>query len=362
MLSNQPKRNKYFVSFVVGYFPALHKFAPYQNYYLYPSIVAHECGYAPIVIIKEGHDILRNDPNLPEYVTVLEYKNIFWFIYLLTKYSLARSVFYINNHQPQSYFALVYTKVLLRKNIFMGHIQPKRTSLLRQKVFNFALCFTARVRLNNQSEVNFLLAQGFKEEKLYIVPIAVNTQSFFLEKTDYATRRDIVYYGNMTTQKGIPTLLEAFSLVKKSISDVKFHIVGGTGNYDPETDIKKYQLSDSVILHGEYRHGLELNKLLNQFKVFVISTKAEGQCMAVYESALAGNALCLPNIMSFGEVFKVKALFHELGDAQTLANNIMAYLGDTRLVEEDNQACRDMIETEYNEQIVKKEFLGLLTF
>jgi glycosyltransferase involved in cell wall biosynthesis len=355
------KKETYFVCFIAGYFPALHFFAPYQNYYLYPLLIAEELGYKPVAIVKEGDQYLRNDPNITSGITIITYTTFFSFIKILTKYSLKNSVFYINNHLSVSYLALLYTRLFSRTSIFMGHIQPKRTTKIRQYIFECVMHATTRIRLNNISEKSFLLARGFSEKKLYIAPIAVNQEAFHKVVTDYTLRQDIVYYGNTTSQKGLPTIFEALAIVRKKIPTIKLHIVGSRGDYSPEKDVKDLGLTDNVVFHGPYAHGEQLNTLLNQFKVFVISTKGEGQCLAVYESALSGNALCLTNIMSFRDVFKNKALFHDIGDAEKLAENILYYLEHDDVVEEYNQRCLEMITKEYSPSQVKQQVVELLS-
>ena len=319
------KKGKYFVSFINGYFPALHSFSVSQNYYLYPLLLALELGYKPIAIVQGGVNVLRSDPHFDSRITVIEYKNFFQYSYLIARYSFLRAIFYINTHSLPSYFSLVLTKLLACPSIFMGHIQPKRTTKLRQIIFNWVLFFVDRVRLNNESEKKFLSDCGIDRKKLYVVPIAINGSVFYKNNFDYSSRKDVVYYGNTTNQKGLPTIFEAVAIIKKEIPDIKLHIVGSRGDYNPEEGIQRYNLKDNVVLHGAFSHGVELNNLLNRFSVFVISTKGEGQCLAVYESALAGNALCLPKIMSFEDVFKDKALFHDLGDADGLANVHQTY-------------------------------------
>lgn len=356
------KKQKYFINFVIGYFPALHAFAKFQNYYLYPSLIAVEQGYRSVIITKEGMGHLRNDPSLGDDIQVIEYKNIFQFTFLLVKYSCLGSVFYINNHNLISYYALILTKVFFSNNIFMGHIQPKRTNHLRQLVFNGVLLFTSRIRLNNQNEKDFLLSQGIAEKKLYVSPIAINSKVFTFINTNYSDRRDILYYGNTTTQKGIPTILKAFKIVLSVSPKTKLHIVGSQGNYDPKEDIRDLGLEGAVIEHGAFMHGSKLNEALNSTLIFALSTKAEGQCMAVYEAALAGNALCLPNIMSFEGIFKNMALFHNLGDEKKLADNILKYLTDLPRLEKDNMGVRQMIGSEYAKQIAQKKLVKLLSF
>lgn len=359
---NRVKNKKYFVNFIIGYFPALHNFAPYQNYYLYPSLLAEEMGYQSVIIIKSGDEFLESDPNRTPGIQVIVYKNVFQFLSLLVKYVSLRSVFYVNNHSSLSYGMLVFTKMFFCKNIFMGHIQPKRTSRIRQFIFDLALFFTTRIRLNNDEEKKFLVKRGFQAKKLFVVPIALNDKVFFQSNFDYSKRNDVLYYGNMTKQKGLPTIFEAFHLLKQKLPESKLHLVGSYGDYDPAADIERFGLSSSVIFHGAQKHGQKLRDILNQTRVFVISTKAEGQCMAVYEAALTGNALCLPQIISFRSSFKDKALFHELGDAKKLSENMYTYLIDTEKIKRDTELCQKMIHSDYREDAVKESFQKLLTF
>lgn len=353
---------KYFVTFIIGYFKALHSFSIFQNYYLYPAILAQMAGFKTVVIVKEGVDLLKEDPHFNGNVIVIEYKNIFQFIFLLVRFCFKNSVFYINNHNIRSYIALVITGFLGRINIFMGHIQPKRTTQLRQMIFNTVIYFTTYVRLNNQNEKKYLTeVHCVPEEKLIVIPIAIDMNNFFLKESNYLKRNGVVYYGNTTTQKGFPTMFEAISIVKKDIPNIEFHIVGSKGDYLPEEHIFEYGLEKNVFLHGPFKHGEELNDLLNTFEIFIISTKAEGQCLAVYESALSGNALCLPKIMSFEENFKDKALFHELGDSEVLAKNIITFLTDKNLIVSYNDKSRDYIKKEFSEERVRGDFLHFLT-
>lgn len=355
------QRDRYFITFIIGYFKALHSFSVFQNYYLYPAVLAKSVGFKSVIIIKEGTDLLKSDPHFEKDIIVIEYKNIFQFMCILTKFSFKNSVFYINNHNIRSYIALIFTGIFGRINIFMGHIQPKRTTYARQKVFNFVIRFTSFIRLNNISEKRFLKEEcGVPDKKLVVIPIAIDMNNFSLIQKDYSKRRGLVYYGNTTTQKGFPTMFEAVSLVKKHIPDIEFHIVGSRGDYIPEDNVSRYGLEKNIFFHGPHKHGPQLNDLLNSFEVFIISTKAEGQCMAVYEAALSGNALCLPKIMSFEENFKGMALFHDLNDSDALAKNIVTFLRNKDLISSYNQKNRNYIKEKFSEEKVKKDFISFL--
>lgn len=354
-------KDKYFVTFIIGYFKALHSFSDFQNYYLYPVLLAKESGFKTVIIVKEGANFLRSDPHFSQDIVVIEYKNIVQFVLLLTKFSFKKSIFYINNHNIRSYIALFLTGIFGCVNIFMGHIQPKRTTYIRQKIFNFIILFTTYVRLNNQSEEKFLINEcGVPSKKIVVIPIAINNNAFHLEQVDYSKRKGLLYYGNTTTQKGFPTMFEAVSLVKREVPDIEFHIVGSRGDYYPEDHVDEYGLAGNVFFHGSFSHGTKLNNLLNQFKIFLISTKAEGQCLAVYESALAGNALCLPKIMSFEDNFKDKALFHDLNDSKQLAENILMFLRNEKMIYFYNKKCQRYILENFSQQKIRESFLNFL--
>lgn len=379
---NKKTKNKYFINFIQDYFKSLHGFSSVENYHLHTFLVAKEAGYNKLItIIKGGEDILKNDPNLKilqeKYnidLKIVPYKNIFNFIYKILKYSLkfSRSTFYTNGHNLYMYSCIILPKIFsfgLVKNIFMAHTQPLRGGLGKAKLKQFIQdeiifrFFVDRIRLNNLTEEKFLFSGGIKKEKLFVVPLVVDDK-LFSKTINVEERKDLLYFGQLTKKKNVTNILKAFKQVleQEKYQDLKLHIIGKVGvDYDLEKDIKDLNLENNIIKYG-FVPLEELNEKLNQTLIYLNDSEDEGQCVAVFEAALAGNALCLPNIMSFREVFQDCALIHKQGNIKNLTENIINYLENPQKIENDNEKAIQMIKKDYNEKIVGEKMKELFIF
>lgn len=105
-----------------------------------------------------------------------------------------------------------------------------------------------------------------------------------------------------------------------------------------------------------------LNNFINNRLIYLNSSTTEGQCTAVFETALAGCILCLPNIMSFKDVFKEYALFHDVYDYEKLAENIMYILDHKNEFQSKVDNCIKFIKENYNKEIIETKMKTLFTF
>lgn len=350
------QQTKYLVSIIWGYSTHMYKFAPEENYHLHVLNIAKEVGYIPVVIIRQTERNIENDPCFDKNIKVINYKNIFNYFFQIIKYSCKGAVFYINSVEPQS----LCVPFLARKTIFMGHTQPIRQTKFKQKVFDFVMSLVFKIRLNNEEEKQFLLKRGLNKNKLEVVPLAIS-EKVYQFNGDYHQRENIVYFGNITKKKNLITILKAFKIVLEENKDIKLHIIGEILEKDFEKQIKELNIFDNVVIHG-FCPAEKANELLNNFKICINSSFQEGQCLSVYNAALAGCALCLPDIMSFRGVFKDKAIFHNREDHEKLAENIIFYLKNSEIRIKHNNLCREMIKDNYNYNIISEKLKKMLTF
>jgi glycosyltransferase involved in cell wall biosynthesis len=218
--------------------------------------------------------------------------------------------------------------------------------------------FFSKIRLNNEAEKTFLLNEGLAEEKLKVVPLSIPLENYKILNNN-EERKDLVYFGNITAKKNLPTIVKACSLVAKKYPGIKLHLIGREYEKIEENLIgQKLQ----IVRHGFIEKTSDVNVLLNKFLISLNSSFDEGMCVAVYNTALAGCALCLPKIMSFTQVFKDKALFHEVNDSKQLAKNIIFYLENQSMAQEHNKQCREMIMRDYNYQKISEQMKDLFTF
>lgn len=373
MPSIKIKKRKYFINFIHGYFKSLHFFSKDENYHLHAFSVAQDLGYECIAIVNGGGDIMKKDPNLMEGIKIIEFKNYFQFIFLLFRFGIKsifnKTIFYTNGHSIWSYITIIFGKIFSFGkviNIFMAHTHPIRGGLGKaefkqffQDKFLFKF-FVDRIRLNNITEKEFLLNKNLKEKQLFISPLVADDKTFYKVK-NLEERQDLVYFGQLTFKKNITNILKAFKEVVKreEYYDLKLHIIGKEGdNYSLEKDLINLDLKNSVVKYGFVSHK-DLNNILNNFLIYLNDSKDEGQCLAVYEAALTGNALCLPNIMSFKDIFKGKALIHEMGNSEELAKNILTYLNNRDLLKEYNEKAVIMTKEEYSKEVVDSKMKEL---
>lgn len=346
-------KQRYFVSIIWGFPEYFHKFAKEEHYHIHALSVAKDMGYKPVVLIKNKYGVIEEDPLFDKNTLVIYYKNPLQYIFNIIRFSLKGSVFYVNSVEILSLIVPIFA----RKTIFMGHTQPKRQTRIKQIIFNLSMRLFSRMRLNNETEKQFMLKQGLKESKLFVVPLSISFEKYKVLKEN-SPRKDIVCFGNIIAKKNLATVVRAASLVAKS-HPLTLNFVGK--EYDP-VDPEAFGPELKVVKHDFIDKAEDANKVLNNTIIYCNSSFDEGMNVAVYNAALAGNALCLPTIMSFTGVFKDKALFHDVTDYEELAKNIIYYLENPNTAREHNKLCRDMIYQNLSYEKISKEMRDLFTF
>ncbi len=344
----------YFVSVIWGYSTHMYNFAAEENYHLHALKIVKDMGYKPVAIVRQSAKNMQNDPHYDKDIITYDYKNIFNYLYLIIKFSLKGSIIYANSYEWQSFLV----PFLARRTIFAPHTQPKRSSRLKQFVQDFVYLFFKKIRVINQTEYDFVKSRGINEKKLVIAPITVSSKIFHL--TNNQNKKDIVYFGNITYKKNLITILKSFKIVSDIKKDIILHVIGNNWDVDFLPNIEKLGLKNSVIYHG-FLPEAKLAEELNKYAVYVNSSFDEGQCVAVYDAALCGCALCLPTIMSFTGVFKDRALFHDVMDYQKLADNIIYYLNNKDVADAHNKRCQEMILKDYSVESVEEKTRQLFT-
>lgn len=348
-------KNKKFISIIWGYSTHMHGFAPEENYHLHTLKVAKELGYKTYAIVKGNKENMMNDPHFDSDITVIDYRNAIQFFAHIIKFSFQGALFYVNSYEWQSFII----PFLSTKTIFMAHTQPKRQTVLKQKIQNFVYKFFKVIRLNNEEEKRFLLEQGTDPRKLFVVPLVVSQDVFKIIDSNQE-RTDLVYFGNVTEVKDLPTIITAFEIVKKTYPEIKLHIIGNIWDQNTQNKIDSSAYKKDIILHGFLPMNSYLNEELNKKLIFLNSSKLEGQCVAVYDAALSGCALCLPNIMSFIGVFKNTALFHEIKNYNQLAKNITLYIQNPNLIAQHTKECVRMIKIKYSPEEIEPKIKNLI--
>jgi glycosyltransferase involved in cell wall biosynthesis len=350
----QSKKIK-FVSIIWVYSEEMYGLSIEENYNLHILKIAKENGFDPYVIIRGNKDIMGKDPHLDKDIKIIDYKNFFCYIFNIIKFSLQKSIFYVNSYELKSFIV----PFLTHRTIFMGHNQTKRSSNKLQQIQNFVFKFFTLLRVNNEKEKEYLISQGTKLCKIFVIPLVVSQKIFNLTENK-VDRRDIVYFGNVTAKKNLKTILEAINIIKQTKPDIKLHVLGKIIDKTVILKVEELGLKNNIIFHGYMVQDKKMTNILNSILISVNSSMDEGQCVSVYDAALCGCVLCLPKIMSFEGVFKDKALFHEVSDYKQLAKNILFYLDNPATINEHRTKCIEMIKKDYSKETIEKKLKDLI--
>ena len=137
-------------------------------------------------------------------------------------------------------------------------------------------------------------ALGVEAEKIRVLPRGVDAERFHPKKrtderkqafdTDLPEGPTAVYVGRVSKEKGLDTLLEAFTTVLKSKPDVSLVIVGD-GPYLSE--LAERYACDNIFFAG-YRHGEELSRMLATADLLAFPSENDTFGNAVTEAHASG--------------------------------------------------------------------------
>jgi glycosyltransferase involved in cell wall biosynthesis len=132
-----------------------------------------------------------------------------------------------------------------------------------------------------------LRALGINPASLTLIPNGIRFLN--IGPKDYVNKkRQIVFLGRLSPEKGLEYLLQAFRQVLDSGIDCSLHIIGD----GPQKD-NLFKQCEELLLNNRvtfYGH-IENNKIINtlkQFDIFVMPSLYEGFCTAIIEAMFAG--------------------------------------------------------------------------
>lgn len=339
---------KKFVSIIWGYHRQVVALSPFENYHLHAISSAIKAGYECEVMLIGGDSSIADDPNFPSSVVICKYDGIL--SYLLFLIRNRRSTIYANSFVWQSFLV----PFICPKSTFIGHDSVMRKNKSKQVLQNFVFRLFKKIRVMTNEEKCYLISQGIDQEKILVLPLAIDSAVFYDQKTN--NRSNLVFLGNVTPDKNIKVILEALSIAKSSHNDIKLTIIGEVREESFYGFLEDFGITESVIIKGFIPHN-SLCDELNNYVAYVNSSISEGQCLAAYEAVLCGLSLCLPRTLSFSGVFSDSALFHDVYDSKKLADNMLSSLTMDR--HKEIEAAKKVVFTSCSHEVIETGEINL---
>lgn len=187
------------------------------------------------------------------------------------------------------------------------------------------------------------LANGFQKEKVEVLPLPVNFELFSKPKSAKGLRMlklkrkpfIITCVANFRSIKGVDVLIEAFSLFMKKAKNARLVLVGKDFLAEEgKPSIKQMAEEFGVgkeVMHLGFLQGIGIKAILDVSDVFCMASRVDAQCLSIYEASAGSIPLCLSELPAFTSVFKSAALYHKVGDAGGLAEDLAAYYKEPKL-------------------------------
>ena len=173
------------------------------------------------------------------------------------------------------------------------------------------------------------LLRNFKLRRVSVIGNGVNFEKFRYIHTQ-TKAYDTIYFGRISEEKGIKTLLKAWKIVIKKIPTGRLLLMGGTNKttrYQIEKLAEKLGIHKNVTISG-FVSDPQAIRMLNTSRIFVLPSTEEGFGLAVLEAMAAGLPCILSDIPALRENFHSAAVFVEPQNPSQLAQAILTLLSN----------------------------------
>jgi glycosyltransferase involved in cell wall biosynthesis len=184
---------------------------------------------------------------------------------------------------------------------------------------------------------------GFDIGKTHIIENPFNYQDI---KPKYSGAKYILYFGRISAEKGILTLLKAM----KSLPEIELKIVGNGPEYDSYVDfISQNFMSNVSFLGPKWNKDLE-PYIENCEFVIVPSEWYEPSPYVVLQAFSYGKPVVASNIGGLKDLVidKTTGSLFKVGDEDSLANSILYLYNDKELIREMGENSRLQVEIKNN--------------
>ncbi len=169
----------------------------------------------------------------------------------------------------------------------------------------------------------------------------------------------IVCLANLRRQKDHINLLRAFKQVQASIPGASLHLLGKDIDREYMLELKNYVGIEN--LKRVYFHGArqDVNLLLQQATVGVLSSSSEGLPVALLEYGINGLPVVCTDVGQCADVIGTKGLVVPAENSEALAEALLIYLKNPEKAQNDAVFFQKHIEKNYSFQAILPELMEM---
>jgi len=199
---------------------------------------------------------------------------------------------------------------------------------------------------------------GISEKKALLIQNGINTEVFNIPKTMCKQLRFSIV-ARVSAVKDHQNLLNAFTLLKKQLPANKLPKLAIVGDGDQRANLEKYcheQDLDTVTFLGA-RDDIE--QILSETDVFVLSSVAEGIPMTILEAMSAKTPIVATRVGGIPEVVEEgkEGFLVDKSNAEALAEGLLNYINNPKLILVHGENARAKVVNKFNEKHMVQAYL-----
>ena len=285
-------------------------------------------------------------------------------------------IIHLHGFRLASLFAALPATFLGKPMVITPHFDINEISL-KQKINFWAhknIGFRKIIAVT-EIEKKILLGMGFREEKIEVIPNGIDLECFNKAFNAKAFRKKfsigkkdflVLFVGRIAANKGIPVLIEAFSLLERK--NKKLLVIGREDKRFPDTrydflkkKAKEFGVEDSVLVAGEMprKEVFAAMKACNVLVLPSLSSEAFGLVLA--EAMAAGKpviATCVGGIPAVVEN-GLNGFLVEPGKPKEICRALEKLAGSRALREKMGKKGRKKVVKQYSLEKVAEKYIEL---
>ncbi len=326
---------------------------------------------SPKLIIKRFNSYLR----------FREYRVSFGLFKELLKDSKNIDIFH--SHAPRSYQEDMGSLVALIKNkkklVITSHggitLSLNYFQHLYQRIIDLSLGNIKNTFLDinyivvTKFEAEYLIRFGIAKENIYLIPHGIDINHFkhsnssnFIKLYNLEKKKIVLYVGRLFKDKRIDILINAFSLLKKEISDTVLLLAGGDFGYKStlENLIQKMNLKHDVIILGHLPKRY-LPEIYSMADVVVMPAKSETFGLVALEANACKTPVIASNHWGPREIINngKNGFLIEFGDIIEMKEKLILILSNEELKKKMGDYAREYVKSNFSWEINAKKHYEL---
>jgi glycosyltransferase involved in cell wall biosynthesis len=241
----------------------------------------------------------------------------------------------------------------------------KKNSLLASTLMAFESYFYYLLPIYNQVDLflfqseftrDLFVKYGYKLSKTHIIENPYNCSS---DQPKYEGENYILYFGRISKEKGILTLLKAMKL----LPDIELKVVGDGPEFESYTTfVIENSISNVSFLGPKWK--AELEPIIKDCEFVVVPSEwYEPSGYVVLQSFSYGKPVIAAGIGGLKDIVvnNKNGLLFESGNVDSLTKSIRSLFWDKKLIKKLGMSAREVLETKYNPERYYNDTINVFT-